>query len=666
MMAMAALAAMAIPAFAQVSQTLAFQGKLGDANGNPLTGSYNFTFSIIPSTGGAAVYTETDSNVSVTNGIYTVYIGSYVAGGIPASTFNVPVVLQVSVDGELLAPDIPIASVSSAFHAIYADQLLSPMTTATGGTGQNWGPGNAPAGSIPYFITNGSMTLLAPSLNTYVLTMNASGLPYWAAPGAASVTSATNTWSAQQTFDNALYVSTSLALSGPLSLSNGAGAYGQVLESSGAGYAPFWASVAGPFQLLNDTNTWTAEQQYDALVVVSSGIASSLYGAPVLTLSGGDVGISTTNIAHALEVGGTINAQNYLLNGSPLSSAASLLSTTNTWTAEQQYSALIVASSGIASSLYGAPVLTLSGGDVGISTTNIAHALEVGGIVNAQGFDVNGAPIPLPDSLLSSTNTWTAQQNFLNEVFISSDISVSGNIHGSGQDLTNLPWNQLTPFPSNCPGGSFFTALSVSGGTCTGFATAVSAHSITEMNATDDKVTASPLYDLNGFVGLGTVLPNAELEISSPALGGTTNPVLIVSTGASAADRLFIVNGSGSVGISTGLPQAPLDIESVNSAGYSLQLSSGISMPVGTINAHLGLFGGSVGIGTNSPETTLHVNGSGGNGTIPSSAYTSAQLGAATPPALGIMVFDSTLNEICLSTGTTVGSWGCAAFTGTP
>ncbi len=591
MMAMAALAAMAIPAFAQVSQTLAFQGKLGDANGNPLTGSYNFTFSIIPSTGGAAVYTETDSNVSVTNGIYTVYIGSYVAGGIPASTFNVPVVLQVSVDGELLAPDIPIASVSSAFHAIYADQLLSPMTTATGGTGQNWGPGNAPAGSIPYFITNGSMTLLAPSLNTYVLTMNASGLPYWAAPGAASVTSATNTWSAQQTFDNALYVSTSLALSGPLSLSNGAGAYGQVLESSGAGYAPFWASVAGPFQLLNDTNTWTAEQQYSALIVASSGIASSLYGAPVLTLSGGDVGISTTNIA---------------------------------------------------------------------------HALEVGGIVNAQGFDVNGAPIPLPDSLLSSTNTWTAQQNFLNEVFISSDISVSGNIHGSGQDLTNLPWNQLTPFPSNCPGGSFFTALSVSGGTCTGFATAVSAHSITEMNATDDKVTASPLYDLNGFVGLGTVLPNAELEISSPALGGTTNPVLIVSTGASAADRLFIVNGSGSVGISTGLPQAPLDIESVNSAGYSLQLSSGISMPVGTINAHLGLFGGSVGIGTNSPETTLHVNGSGGNGTIPSSAYTSAQLGAATPPALGIMVFDSTLNEICLSTGTTVGSWGCAAFTGTP
>lgn len=486
--AMGALVLAVLPVFAQVPQTLAFQGKLGDPNGNPLTGDYNFTFSIIPSTGGAAVYTETDNNVSVTNGIYTVYIGSYAPGGIPASTFNVPVVLQVSVDGQTLSPDVPIASVSSAFHAIYADQLLSPMTTATGGTGQDWGPGNAPAGSIPYFITNGSMTLLAPSLNTYVLTMSASGQPYWAAPGAASVASATNTWTAQQTFDNALYVSTSLALSGPLSVANGVGSYGLVLESSGTGLAPFWASIPSALALLNDTNTWTAPQTWLDSGTYLNGL---LVQNSSLTLTGANGYITASSAVYAgfLSAASSVTASAFFGDGSHLSG------------------------------------------------------------INA-GANVN------------STNTWTAQQNFLNEIFISSDISVSGNIHGSGQDLTNLQWSQLTPFPSNCASGAFFQTLSATGGNCVSFATAVSAHSITEMNAADDMVTASPLYDLNGFVGLGTTAPNAELEVSSPALSGTTNPILIVSTGAAAPDRLFIVNGDGDVGIGTASPAYNLDVSS--------------------------------------------------------------------------------------------------------
>ncbi len=524
--AMGALVLAVLPVFAQVPQTLAFQGKLGDPNGNPLTGDYNFTFSIIPSTGGAAVYTETDNNVSVTNGIYTVYIGSYAPGGIPASTFNVPVVLQVSVDGQTLSPDVPIASVSSAFHAIYADQLLSPMTTATGGTGQDWGPGNAPAGSIPYFITNGSMTLLAPSLNTYVLTMSASGQPYWAAPGAASVASATNTWTAQQTFDNALYVSTSLALSGPLSVANGVGSYGLVLESSGTGLAPFWASIPSALALLNDTNTWTAPQTWLDSGTYLNGL---LVQNSSLTLTGANGYITASSAVYAgfLSAASSVTASAFFGDGSHLSgiNAGVNVNSTNTWTAQQNFAALIAVSSGITSSLNGPLALVVSGSSI------IANDLMV---VNGNGSAGLGIGINPPSSPLDVEIQSMPQIKIFNN---------GGNSIGSDIELDvlnastgNGDWDILNA--GNLENGNF--AIRRGGGTGTEY------------------LTITP----SGFVGLGTTAPNAELEVSSPALSGTTNPILIVSTGAAAPDRLFIVNGDGDVGIGTASPAYNLDVSS--------------------------------------------------------------------------------------------------------
>ena len=424
-------------AAAQVPQVLAFQGKLGDVNGSPLSGNYDFQFSIIPSTGGAAVYAETDGNVQVTNGIYTVYIGSFTAGGIPASTFNVPVVLQIEVNGTLLSPDVPIASVSSAFHAIYADQLLTPMATSSGGTGEDWA--SAVAGSIPYFISLGSMSLIGPGLNNQVLTWDpVTGGPKWDPSGSGVLTS-TNVWYAQQSFDNELFVSTSLALSGPLYLTNSVGSYGQVLESSGPGYAPFWANAPGAGALLSSTNVWTAPNSFENYLQIQNSS---------LTLAGANGYISL--------------------------------------------------SSGIAAT---------------------------GSIV--------------------SQASMTASAFF-----------------GDASHLLNFQWNNMQGFPGNCASGAFIQGLSNGTPACTSFFVSAPAHYITEMDAADIMVTASPLYDLNGFIGLGTTAPNAELEISSPALGGLASPVLIVSTGSAASQRLFVVDGNGGVGVGTATPAYNLDVSS--------------------------------------------------------------------------------------------------------
>jgi hypothetical protein len=57
-----------------------------------------------------------------------------------------------------------------------------------------------------------------------------------------TVLSATNTWTAQQTFLRQVTVSTSLALSGPFLAGGSSGASGQLLQSQGGAAPPIWIS----------------------------------------------------------------------------------------------------------------------------------------------------------------------------------------------------------------------------------------------------------------------------------------------------------------------------------------------------------------------------------------------------------------------------------------
>src|SRR3990172_6559189 len=88
------LAGLAAPSLAAVPQRLNYQGKLGDASGDPLTGTYNLRFRFCSDENCSGVlYSETWDDaraVSVANGVYSVQIGSYTP--IPGAVFDGSVV----------------------------------------------------------------------------------------------------------------------------------------------------------------------------------------------------------------------------------------------------------------------------------------------------------------------------------------------------------------------------------------------------------------------------------------------------------------------------------------------------------------------------------------------------------------------------------------------
>jgi hypothetical protein len=66
------------PAFAdEVPQTLGYQGRLKNASGTVLSGSYTFTFRLYTaSSGGSVIWTETQPGVTVDQGAFAVQLGS--------------------------------------------------------------------------------------------------------------------------------------------------------------------------------------------------------------------------------------------------------------------------------------------------------------------------------------------------------------------------------------------------------------------------------------------------------------------------------------------------------------------------------------------------------------------------------------------------------------
>jgi hypothetical protein len=118
---------------ASIPTTLGYQGRLKNASGTALTGTYTFTFRLYAtSTGGTALWTEIQS-VSVDQSFFSVQLGSVTP--FPASVdFNQPLFIstQVNPDGEM-TPRVPINSVAYAYTAGGVSAYLSPPISATGG-----------------------------------------------------------------------------------------------------------------------------------------------------------------------------------------------------------------------------------------------------------------------------------------------------------------------------------------------------------------------------------------------------------------------------------------------------------------------------------------------------------------------------------------------------
>jgi len=119
--------------------TVNYQGRLADHSGNPLDGAYGMAFSLWDAaTGGSLVWgPESHAAVPVSQGLFSVGLGSQTSGGIPTSVWNGDRYLQVTVGGEMLSPrelirSVPIAGMAltvpdgAITSAMVQDGSLSP------------------------------------------------------------------------------------------------------------------------------------------------------------------------------------------------------------------------------------------------------------------------------------------------------------------------------------------------------------------------------------------------------------------------------------------------------------------------------------------------------------------------------------------------------------
>ena len=100
--------------------TINYQGRLAGAGGAPLSGSYAMTFALwdAPSGGYLVWGPENHAAVPVSEGLFSVGLGSLTPGGIPTSAWSGDRYLEITVGGETLSPRELIRSVPVAGMAL--------------------------------------------------------------------------------------------------------------------------------------------------------------------------------------------------------------------------------------------------------------------------------------------------------------------------------------------------------------------------------------------------------------------------------------------------------------------------------------------------------------------------------------------------------------------
>ena len=120
--------------------TVNYQGRLADNAGTPLDGSYGMSFALYDaaSTGNLVWGPEDHPAVPVSDGLFSVGLGSRTAGGIPTTTWNGDRYLELTVGGETLEPRELIRSVPVAGMALTVpDGAIGTAQIADGSIGMD-------------------------------------------------------------------------------------------------------------------------------------------------------------------------------------------------------------------------------------------------------------------------------------------------------------------------------------------------------------------------------------------------------------------------------------------------------------------------------------------------------------------------------------------------
>lgn len=119
---------------AQVPRLINYQGSLTDEDNNPVNATLSIEFKMYnAATGGEILWSENQSAVTVSNGLFNVLLGSI--NPIPDKTFEyseVYLAMKIGEDSEM-TPRKRLVSVGYSFHSIYADTARFAHITASGG-----------------------------------------------------------------------------------------------------------------------------------------------------------------------------------------------------------------------------------------------------------------------------------------------------------------------------------------------------------------------------------------------------------------------------------------------------------------------------------------------------------------------------------------------------
>jgi hypothetical protein len=130
--------AVCIPATAQVPHTMSYQGLLTTSSGIPVTdGLYTLQFKLDSnSTGGSPIWTETQTNVPVSRGTFSVILGSATPGGIVLPRRDSLFVEVTATAGPIAytypQTFAPRSQVTSAPYSLRAQSIVGPGSSAVG------------------------------------------------------------------------------------------------------------------------------------------------------------------------------------------------------------------------------------------------------------------------------------------------------------------------------------------------------------------------------------------------------------------------------------------------------------------------------------------------------------------------------------------------------
>jgi hypothetical protein len=120
---------------------LNYQGRLTNASGTAITGNYTMVFRLVDASGGALGWSETQNSVAVNNGFFSVQLGSVTAlnaslmQGSPTDSYGPVRHLEVTVNGELLSPNVRILGSAWAMAAPAGPTGSAGATGIMGPTG---------------------------------------------------------------------------------------------------------------------------------------------------------------------------------------------------------------------------------------------------------------------------------------------------------------------------------------------------------------------------------------------------------------------------------------------------------------------------------------------------------------------------------------------------